>query len=203
MAIVAPFLPYDKLRHEATKFLALHHPSGELPIPIERIIEFKLHMDIVPMPGLQDGFDVDAFITSDFTEIRVDQFIQENRPTRYRFSLAHEVSHLIIHGEIFKQLAFSTIAEWKDVMGSIPEEAYSWIEWQAYALAGLILVPDHPLHDLFDAKIEEARKAGVDLQEMDDDARRIVEGHLGRYFEVSAEVINKRMKKDGLWERSR
>src|SRR5271155_3958453 len=116
MAVVAPYLPYGKLRTEAANFLARYHSSGELPIPIEKIVEFKLGLDIVPVPGLQDEFDIDAFITSDLTEIRVDRFIQEHRPARYRFSLAHEVAHLVIHQEVFKELAFSTISEWKDVM---------------------------------------------------------------------------------------
>jgi len=153
MAISAPYLPYDKLRAEADRFLTRYHESGEMPIPIEKIVEFKLGLDIVPVPGLQEEFDVDAFITSDLAEIRVDRFIQENRPSRYRFSLAHEVAHLVIHQDIFKLLTFSTIAQWKDVMSSIPEEPYSWIEWQAYALGGLILVPGQPLRDLFEAKV--------------------------------------------------
>jgi hypothetical protein len=151
MAIVAPFLPYDALRKIANRFLMEHHPSGEIPIPIEEIVEFELELDIVPVPGLQDEFDIEAFITSDLTEIRVDQFIQSKRPARYRFSLAHEVAHFLVHQDIFKELRkFSTIAEWKDVITTIPEEPYSWIEWQAYALAGLILVPSITLKDLFE-----------------------------------------------------
>src|SRR5260370_39215703 len=109
MPIVAPFLPYDKLRGIAAAFLEQHHKEGTIPIPIEKIAEFRFNLDIVPVPGLQDEFDVDAYITSDLTEIRVDQFIQENRPTRYRFSLAHELAHVLIHQDIFKALAFSTI----------------------------------------------------------------------------------------------
>jgi len=50
------------------------------------------------------------------------------------------------------------------------------------------------------AKVEEARTAGIDLHEMDDDAKHIVQSHIGRYFEVSAEVIKKRMQKDNLWK---
>ena len=51
MAIVAPYLPYEKLRAVADEFLKQHHPSGELPIPIEKIVEFRLRLDIVPVPG--------------------------------------------------------------------------------------------------------------------------------------------------------
>ena len=68
-----------------------------------------------------------------------------------------------------------------------------------YSLGGRILVPQRPLKDLFEAKLEEAKSAGVDLKETDDEARRIVESHLGRYFEVSVDVIAKRMKYDRFW----
>jgi len=201
MDIVAPHLPYDKLRRIAADFLAQHHQAGTLPVPIEAIAEFRFGLDIVPVPGLLDGFDVDAFLTSDLTEIRVDRFIQEKRPTRYRFSIAHELAHLVIHQDVFKQLTFSTVQEWKKAMQSIPEDQYGWLEWQAYSLAGLVLVPPAPLADLFKDKLKEAKKVGIDLYDLDEDEQKSVTGHLGTYFEVSGEVTKKRMKKDKLWER--
>jgi hypothetical protein len=201
MPVVAPYLPYDRLRAAADDFLREHHPSGELPVPIEKIVEFRFGLDIVPVPGLQDGFDVDAYITSDLSEIRVDRFIQQKRPTRYRFSLAHELAHLIIHQEVFAQLKFSTIEEWKAVISSIPEQQYGFIEWQAYCLGGLILVPPKPLKEIFEVKVKEASAAGLDLYEVDEDYRKIVHNHIGGYFDVSGDVIKRRMKYDGLWQR--
>jgi len=200
MAIVAPYLPHEKLRVVADEFLGKHHPSGELPVPIERIVEFKLGLDIVPVPGLKNQYDVDAFLTSDSTQIRVDGFIQAKHDSRYRFSLAHEVAHYLVHQDVFKQLKFSSIKEYKEVILAIPQEEYQWIEYQAYALGGLILVPIKPLSDLFETKTAEAKKAGVDLQTIDERARKIVESNMGRYFGVSAEVIKRRMKKEKMWQ---
>jgi hypothetical protein len=200
MAVVAPHYSYGDLRAVAAKFLSEHHASGEMPIPIERIVEFDFKLDIVPIPGLQDDCDADAFITSDLSEIRVDRFIYANRPARYRFSLAHELSHRLIHQDVFKELKFSSIKEWKSVVLSIPEEQYGWIEWQAYCLAGLILVPPQPLKDLFETKCAEAKRAGIELQDVRTDLRGTVESNMGRYFDVSREVVAKRMEKDGLWK---
>lgn len=197
--ITAPFLPEHRLRQIADGFLRKHHPAGSIPIPIEHIVEFQLQLDIVPVPGLCDEFDVDAYITSDLSEIRVDRFIQENRSNRYRFSLAHEVAHLEIHRDVFRQLAFSTIEEWKNTLTSIPEDQYGWIEWQAYTLAGLILVPPTPLQDVFRDRVQEAERAGVDLAGADEAARQIIESNLGRWFDVSREVIQRRMQRDKLW----
>ncbi len=153
----------------------------------------------VPVPGLQDEFDVDAFITSDLSEIRVDRFIYEQRPSRYRFSLAHELAHLLIHKDVFKELSFLTIKEWKNAITSIEDQQYFFIERQAYALGGLILVPAVPLRDLFDTKIKEASAAGIDLHDLDESGRRVVENNIGLFFGVSADVISRRMKKDQLW----
>lgn len=151
MAVLAPYLPYDRLRQIAGEFLAKHNPAGEIPVPIEKIVEFQFEMDIVPVPGLHEQLDVDSYITSDLKEIRVDEFVYKSRPARYRFSLAHELSHCILHQDVFKELKFSTVSEWKIAVGSIPEQDYSWIEYQAYCLAGLILVPQAALKSTFDA----------------------------------------------------
>src|SRR5205085_1959240 len=113
--------------------------------------------------------------------------------------LAHEVAHLLIHRDVFSQLKFSTVREWKKVACSIPEDEYGWIEWQAYALAGLILVPACPLRDLFADATEKAMRAGVDLRDVDESARKIVASSLGKHFEVSADVILKRLEKERLW----
>ena len=200
MAIIAPRFSYERLRAVALAFLKQHHRSGELPVPIEHIVELKLKLDIVPVHGLQEEFDVDAFITNDLREIRVDEFVQQQRNHRYRFSLAHEVSHLIIHRDLFRQLAFSTIEEWKKSMNSIPADAYRWIEWQANSLGGLLLVPGVPLKGLFEDKVAQARNAKVRIGDLGDSEKKIVESGLTRYFVVSQEVIARRMEYDKLWK---
>ena len=58
---------------------------------------------------------MDAFITADLTEIRVDGFIQRSRANRYRFSLAHELGRLLIHRDVFSALKFTTIEEFRNV----------------------------------------------------------------------------------------
>ena len=198
MNVRAPYLPYDKLRTVAQDFLDKYHTAGDIPVPIERIIEFKFGLDIVPIPGLKDQFDVDAYITNDLTEIRVDSSIQERVPNRYRFSLAHELSHFLVHKDVFEALKFSTIGEWKEMIQTIPEDQYRFIELQAYGLAGLILVPPLPLRDIFDGMNATALKAGIDISELGLNELKSIFSSIGRKFEVSADVIQKRVQKDKL-----
>jgi hypothetical protein len=63
--VKAPILSYDDVRRRADEFLARHHSSGTIPVPIEEIVEFDLGMDIVPTLGLHQLLDVDGFSTSD------------------------------------------------------------------------------------------------------------------------------------------
>ncbi|MBI1999774.1 MAG: hypothetical protein HYS69_00995, partial [candidate division NC10 bacterium] len=79
-----PVLSYEGLRRRAGDFLRTHHPKGTIPIPIEEIVEFNYRIDIIPVPGLQEAFEVDGFISSDLKAITVDAFVYEHRPGRYR-----------------------------------------------------------------------------------------------------------------------
>jgi hypothetical protein len=89
----------------AIGFLKDHPNQSSIPVDIEGIVD-ELRMDIIPLPGLktisrQAGLDADAFISSDFSSITVDQFILERRINRYRFTLAHELGHMVLHSEYY------------------------------------------------------------------------------------------------------
>jgi Zn-dependent peptidase ImmA (M78 family) len=202
VTIKAPYLPYDLLRIKAQDFLIEHHPSGTIPIPIAAIVEFQFNMDIVTIPGLLESLDVDSSISSDLTTIYIDERVFKKYPTRYHFSVAHELSHLLIHEDVFRQLHFGNLNEWKAAMASIPQSQYTWIEQQAYNLAGLILVPPEHLSNAYARCKKDAEAVGISLAELDSQAIKIICANIGREFEVSAAVICKRLKFDKLadWE---
>ena len=116
-----PDRSYDDLRHIADRFLAEHHPDGGLPVSVEEIIEFRLVLNIIPMPGLRRFFDIDGYVSKSLRDISVDQYIQESRPDHYRYVLAHELSHVLIHGEIVSQFDFDSIEAWKVAIHGIPQ----------------------------------------------------------------------------------
>jgi len=196
--IKAPILSYDDVRRRADEFLARHHSSGTIPVPIEEIVEFDLGMDIVPTLGLHQLLDVDGFITSDVQEIWVDQFVYDSRPGRYRFTLAHEVGHSVLHADIFRSCTFHSVGEWKAFVNSIPEKEHGWLEYQAYAFAGLVLVPRDQLATAVRGCVEKVKAEGIDLHENWDFAWTRIAAFIGKEFEVSSRVIEKRLEKDGL-----
>ncbi len=91
---------YNQIEQHAIDFLQAHDPDGTLPVPIELIVE-RMGIDIVPVPGLKRGYDLEGFTSCDRQAIYVDEQEPFNYETRYRFTLAHEVGHVILHDYLF------------------------------------------------------------------------------------------------------
>ena len=129
------------MRKKADDFLLTHNPSAIIPVPIEEIVEFEFNINIVPVLALQREFEVEGFTSSDLKNVYVDEYVYTNYLNRYRFTLAHEIGHIVLHKNLYRTNRFSSIAEWKEFINSMTEEEHGWIEYQGYAFAGLILVP--------------------------------------------------------------
>ena len=194
-----PFRSYEDLRTVAADFLKEHHPVGSIPVPIEEIVEFQFRLDIIPIDGMMRGEDVYAFVSRDMTSISIDSYIQENVPSNYRFSLAHELDHLQIHPDIIGQYEFDTLAEWKAVVTGIDEKVFAEFEWQASELAGLMLVPQEALAAEFGKAAAKIRAAGMSLEKAKEAGHFSVEDNLARGFIVPRFVITDRTDRDGLW----
>jgi hypothetical protein len=57
-----PYLSLEELRRSAEFFLNQYHLSGEIPVPIEEIIEVDLGLEIRPIPKLRQRFGMDGGI---------------------------------------------------------------------------------------------------------------------------------------------
>ena len=189
------YYPYEKIAAIAANFLSKYHPADNYPTPIEEIIEFQLRMDIIPIPGLHKAFDVDGFLSSDLSSISVDLDLSESRPGRYRFTLAHEVGHSVLHHELYKQNKFSNIDNWRKFVASFPKDQYSWVEWHANVFAGLVLVPPAQLAKRYKYHAKQVKRLNIYNPEV---ALEAVSRFLAEDFVVSAEVIKRRLEKDRL-----
>ena len=77
-------------------------------------------------------------------------------------------------------------------------EDYSWLEWQAYCFAGLVLVPSSHLKEEFEACETRAKADG--LTPGSEATLWYICEELSSTFEASREVIEKRIHKDGLFK---
>ena len=82
---------------------------------------------------------------------------------------------------------------------SIPEKDYGGIEWQAYALAGLILVPTDVLIDRFETACSRLADVGLSRESASEAARHMLHGNIAEQFKVSRQVVEKRILYEKLW----
>ena len=121
--------------------------DGVFPVDVEKVCDY-LGIAILPVAGLADSFCIDAFISADFKTIYVDaeRFGQESY--RYRFSVAHELGHYILHREYFSSRVWS-FEEWQ---GMTNGGANRVAEFQANYFAGSLLAPEDELLCVLDAR---------------------------------------------------
>lgn len=190
---------YDQLRRFAERYLSAAHPPGAIPIPIEELVDLHHKIDVVPVEALRE-WEVDAFTSRNRQTIYVDSGIYRHRsPNRLRFSLAHELAHILLHTNVFEAAEFTDVQGWKAFVEAIPADQYQWIEWQAYALAGLLLVPPEALEEQFSLIATNLESHGVDVRTLTSPGYAHIAKQLGDVFSVSSVVIDKRAVKDGLW----
>lgn len=172
-----------------------------IPVNIERLIEFNYRMDIIPIPSLQTAYDIEGCSAYDFTKIYVDQYVYERVYNRYRFTLAHELGHKILHQEYYNKLNFSRISDWANIVEQMDESDRSKMEYQAYMFAGMILVPKKILRvefnkqlPLIQSHIEQAQSNGISREDYIPVMTDAIANKLSPKFDVSRSVLTKRIE---------
>lgn len=196
----APFFPYDNIRKVAISFLEKNNPENKIPVDIEVIVEHDLKIEIIPLPGLRQSYFTEAYLSKDLKTLYVDDiyFNQLNFYFRYRYTLAHEIGHLILHRDFYQQANYSNIEEWKQLIQDIPKDQYSWFEKHAYDFAGLILVPDATLESHFKEAIAKLAEKNIENYDKEILLEWICKWIGEKYYKASSQVIKKRLEYNGL-----
>jgi hypothetical protein len=125
MPIHIPTLSFQQIEAAAVKCLTDHNRAGTIPVPIEDIVDVGYQLDLVEEQDLEARFLTLAFITHDLKEVRVDKSVYSRQPYRLRFSLAHELGHLILHSAVYEQITFETSSEWKQSMHDLAKADFT------------------------------------------------------------------------------
>lgn len=193
----------NELWKTADEVRSRYWPEGILPVDAEKIVELRLKLDIEPKHNLFSTVDMDAYLKTDLTGIVVDHdfYMNEKFANRMRFSFAHELGHYFLHKGYYSRINFVSVTDWKSFIINIPENEYRNFEWQANEFAGRLLVP----HAELVAEVEKVFgiirvNNLVGFLENDSDAvLSRVSPTLCKAFGVSTDVIEKRVKREGLW----
>jgi hypothetical protein len=197
----APYLRPEVIWQKADLFRKTYWKTNEPPVDIVSIVESDLLLEIRPRKLLRSERDTDALLLGSLKTILVDEddYMDDRMQNRFRFSVAHEVGHLILHGDIYSQINHQSIDHWLEVMLQIPESEYRWLEYHANDFAGRLLVPVEVLKESLKRAIEFARDKIPNDALYSDAALEYISSHLCRYFGVSDQVILRRLQKEDLW----
>jgi len=134
-----PYLNKTKIVRKAEEVLGKCSDRA-FPVDIEAICD-EFGVGILPVKGLAKRFYVDAFISADFKTIYVDDAEFEKASHRYRFSVAHELGHFVLHRKYYPRSVVD-MREWLAISHSV---ANDYAEFQANYFAGNLLVPEEEL----------------------------------------------------------
>lgn len=161
--------------------------SNDYPVDVEAICD-SLGIGVLPVSELSKAFRVDAFISSDFKTIYVDKREFERDSHRYRFSVAHELGHYVLH----RRYCPSNVSDLKEWMRVFRYIINNRAEFQANYFAGSLLVPEGELvkvlNDGFGGSFVRNywNASPAELEEILKNVRKV--------FKVSDQVIARRMR---------
>lgn len=198
-----PWVSIKDIWHKAEGFRSGYWPEDTLPIDMEKIVERKLGLEIVPEQDMLQERDIDAYLKVDLTGVVVDYdcFMEDRFSTRMRFSYTHEIGHYVLHKEVYAQLPITDPEEWMNFVLTVPEKEYRFLEYQANEFAGRLLVPRSKLIEEVEKSVELIKATGLENHLSEDPTSVLgnISTALGKPFGVSFKVIERRVEREKLW----
>jgi Zn-dependent peptidase ImmA (M78 family) len=186
-----PYIGKEELIRKADEFLKKYNLKNEIPVPIEDIVEITLGMKVLYPDGLKKAIGADSYLCIDPTIIVIDSS-QINCIERLRFTYAHELSHFILHKDVYDLRKVNDEDSYKEFQNSITGDEIKRLESQAYYLAGYLLMPK----DVFRRNVDNIIKneGGISLLSVSA-IQRLVESVSTDFF-VSGECARKQFEKE-------
>ncbi len=165
--IHVPYLSPKMILQKADEFRDKYW-DDTLPVDIERIIDVKMGMAVIPVPGLYSLLGIKAYISSNWQEIMVDKQAYENEKHRLAlaFSYAHEIGHLVLHKDIYNDLKIENQLDYYCFTEAKSSETCNFhrnAEIQANMFASFLMAPPNQLRQ---AKEKILLEKQADLKEL-------------------------------------
>ena len=134
---------------------------------------------------------MEAYLSSGLGRIIIDRSAYEISPNRCRFTYAHELGHIILHGDFYRTQKIKDITGYQRFQSSLSNDEERRIESQAHAFAGYVLLPQQLFREKVDALIRSAGgESQLNIQEFSLGSRELV-----KLFQVSEEVFMLQLKR--------
>ena len=198
-----PVLTWKQIVARAREFEEQYDlAQREFPLDIEEIAEFDLGIEMRFTPGVLEDFGSPAQIGpgEDRPIITVDmnQFWQGS--SFYRFSLAHEIGHYVLHRDWLEEVwkLIGSIGNWKQVIASRSEDDYRWMESQADEFASYLLAPETVFEPFFAKQLLLLSDIQDRLQS--EDVLPYLANPVGVFFGMSNTAAQARIRKSPQWK---
>ncbi|HEX7343151.1 MAG TPA: ImmA/IrrE family metallo-endopeptidase [bacterium] len=191
-----PFLKPEFIEEKANDTLRDLHAELFPPVNIERIVEIRLRIRIIPLPNVRALIGVDGFISNNLQTITIDEQLIDPRRSndnRYRFTLAHELGHRVLHGDLIRKLKFNDCIEWKALYLSLPPKELDWFNTHAQWFSGHLLMPRTKFVENHDKIWRELAGEGHSFEDDRDGFRDLLIKRLSKRFLVSEGAVHRRL----------
>lgn len=154
--IFVPQIAKENLVKIATNFLKKYNPDDVIPVDIENIVVKNFKLRVIPIPKLFREFSIRSYINPNLSDIYIDaeEFDDE---CSARVTITHELAHVLLHGDVFKNRKFESAEEYIEFQDSLNKKnsvGYSLLERQASFLAPYILLPQKQLKTFINEKVK-------------------------------------------------
>jgi hypothetical protein len=173
--------------------------DGELPVPVELIVEVLGGLDLVPLPNLANDTGTQGYLSNDLREIGYDESLL-GRQQDYHYLLAHEFGHFILHGDYIRSHVPGDVQRWKHFLQHSAPGVIEVFETDAHIFAQTILAPSEPLKSASDELVAEFlnRKPPIDVRTMGEVGRQGIARQLTKRFMVSEANLVARLRYEEL-----
>ena len=170
----------------------------KFPFDIEGYLWKIFKFRVQPTRNAEVRCNVDTALIVCKNLIRIDERVYERQYERARFSIAHEVGHLILHEDYLnyvKKLLLSSgkTDEFQRILLSLPDKESRRAEYQAQYFAGAVLAPASKLKSELISYLRNNIEKNDDF--LTEDEREEVYSHLAKFFEMTKEAIRIRIDK--------
>ena len=189
-----------KIEELTREILSQYHPSLQIPIPLEDIVENDLKIRISPELNFHKSTGVVCSIRINFEEIKIDEHYYKYDHPRTRCEVASQIAHKYIHADLFDPSRLKSLGTWRDYESSFTELEHASIKYHIESFAGYLLVPTGPMLE----ELNKYRQRFADDLIKSDDLRGVVKaaaiGHLAHKFKVTEKIIRNRFENELLHE---
>lgn len=195
---------YKEIQRIAEDSLRSYCLYENIPVPIEELLDVTLGLNLVPYPNLSRTREINSCLSNNLKRIFVDDYLFYNLEKPLRFTLAHELGHIVLHSDIYAKFKPVAKEDWTDFLINIHEIDRVILENEADDFAGLFLVPEKHLEPLFVKFVDE--KKDWFIEKGKGSPKHIIVGAFKKYIaeqlsevlNVSPKVVEIRINKNGM-----